>query len=181
MQNIVLNRTSLDLIGVSYNDMMSYSFEIKSSEDLLNELCRRFDDYNNDKLSSGKAVICSIFCWHLVEWIYNEHGDQLTDFKNKSDFIKHVKTACNSLNYIQDVANGSKHRGISLYKPKLRSTELKNGAFSSGFSNGFDISCLRMEIDGGQFIYFHEEIDKALSFLKIYLSGLTDSSLNNKD
>lgn len=160
---------------------MGYSFEIKSSVDLLNELCRRFDDYNNDSLSSGKAVICSIFCWHLVEWVYNEYSDQLTGFENKTDFIKYVKTACYSLSYIQDVANGSKHRGISRYKPKVRSTERKNGAFSSGFSSGFDISCLRMEIEDGQFVYFHEEIDKALSFLKVYLSGLTNSSLNNKD
>ncbi len=181
MQKNVLNRKSIGLIGVIYKDKMSYSFEIKSSEDLLNELCQRFDDYNNDKLSSGKAVICSIFCWHLVEWIYNEHNDQLTDFKNKNDFINHVKTACKSLNYIQDVANGSKHRGISRYKPKVRSTEKKIGAFSSGFSVGFDTSCLRMEIVGGQFIHFHEELDKAISFLRIYLSGLTSSSLNDKD
>ncbi|EPD5446352.1 hypothetical protein ACSBIA_004860 [Enterobacter hormaechei] len=160
---------------------MGYSFEIRSSVDLFNELSCRVDDYNNDNLSSGKAVVCSIFCWHLVEWIYHEYGDQLTEFKNLKDFNEYVKTSCGSLSFIQDVANGSKHRGINRYKPTVRSTERKNGAFSSGFSNGFDISCLRMEIEGGKFVYFYEEIDKALSFLRFYLNGLTDSSLINKD
>lgn len=160
---------------------MSYSFEIRSSVDLLNELSRRVDDYNNDNLSSGKAVVCSILCWHVVEWIYHEYCDQLIQFKEKKDFTNYVKTTCNSLSYIQDMANGSKHRGISKYKPKVRSTERKNGAFSSGFSTGFDISCLRMEIEEKQFVYFDEEIDKALSFLKSYLNGLTSSSLINTD
>lgn len=32
---------------------MSYSFDIKSSVDLLNELSRRVEDYSNDQLSSG--------------------------------------------------------------------------------------------------------------------------------
>lgn len=158
---------------------MGYSFEIRSSIDLLNELSCRVDDYNNDNLSSGKAVVCAILCWHLVEWIYHEHGEQLTEFKSIKDFINYVKTTCDSLSYIQDIANGSKHRGINRYTPIVRSTERKNGAFSSDFSTGFDISCLRMEIDGGRFVYFYEEIDKALSFLRIYLNGLTDSSIIN--
>ncbi|MGP1014283.1 hypothetical protein [Serratia sp. CY66712] len=157
---------------------MGYSFEIRSSVDLLNELSRKVDDYKNDNLSSGKAVVCSILCWHLVEWIYHEHNEQLAEFKSIKEFINYVKTTCDSLSYIQDVANGSKHRGINRYTPTVRSTEKKDGAFSSGFSTGFDISCLRMVIDGGKFVYFHEEIDKALSFLIVYLNGLTPLLIN---
>ena len=150
---------------------MNYSFDIKSSVDLLNELSRRVEDYNHNQLSSGNAVICAILCWHVVEWIYQEYGEQLTEFKNQKDFICHIKLQCNSLSYMQDVANGSKHRGITRYKPEIKSTEKHNGAFSSGFSNGFDISCLRMEIEGNQFVYFDEEIAKALFFLKGYFNN----------
>lgn len=150
---------------------MSYSFDIKSSVDLLNELSRRVEDYSNDQLSSGNAVVCAILCWHVVEWIYQEYGDQLTEFKKSKDFFNHIKSECNSLSYIQDVANGSKHRGITKYEPKVKSTEKHKGAFSSGFSKGFDISCLRMEIEGKQFVYFDEEIVKALSFLNDYLNN----------
>lgn len=70
---------------------MGYSFEITSSIDLLNELSCRVDDYNNNNLSSGKAVVCSIFCWHLVEWIYHEYDDQLSEFKRLRDFQEYVK------------------------------------------------------------------------------------------
>lgn len=150
---------------------MSYSFDIKSSVDLLNELSRRVEDYNNDPISSGNAVVCAILCWHVVEWIYQEYGDRLTEFKNKKNFRDHIQSECNSLSYIQDVANGSKHRGITNYKPKVKSTEKHNGAFSSGFSKGFEISCLRMEIEENKFVYFDEEIVEAFSFLKGYLNN----------
>ncbi|WP_136147992.1 hypothetical protein [Escherichia coli] len=160
---------------------MGNSFEITPSIDLLNELSCRVDDYNNNNLSSGKAVVCSIFCWHLVEWIYHEYDDQLSEFKRLRDFQGYVKKAWVSVSFIQAVANGSKHRGINRYKPAVRSTERKNGAFSSGFSNDFDISHLVMEIEDGKFVYFQEEINKALSFLKSYLNGLTNNPLINKE
>lgn len=149
---------------------MSYSFEIKSSVDLLNELSRRVEDYKNDQLSSGNAVVCAILCWHLVEWIYQEYKGTAPELTKKEDFQKYIKSECNSLSYIQDVANGSKHMGITRYIPQVKSTEKHNGAFSSGFSKGFDISCLRMEIEGNHFVYFDEEIINALSFLEKYLS-----------
>lgn len=150
---------------------MSYSFEIKSSVDLLNELSRRVEEYKNDQLSSGNAVVCAILCWHLVEWIYQEYKGNAPELtKKEKDFQNYIKSECNSLSYIQDVANGSKHRGITRYIPQVKSTEKHNGAFSSGFSTGFDISCLRMEIEGNRFVYFDEEIINALSFLKKYLS-----------
>lgn len=161
-----------ELLALYARIYMSYSFDIKSSMDLLNELSRRVEDYTNDQLSSGNAVVCSILCWHVVDWIYNEYRGQLTEFKKITHFQEHIKSECNSLSYIQDVANGSKHRGITKYEPKVKSTEKHNGAFSSGFSKGFDISCLRMEIEGNQFVYFDEEIVKSLSFLKGYLNNL---------
>lgn len=152
---------------------MSYSFEIKSSVDLLNELSRRVEDYKNDQLSSGNAVVCAILCWHLVEWIYQEYKKSDPELRDDFKYFKeYMKSECNSLSYIQDVANGSKHRGINIYTPQIKSTEKHNGAFSSSFSKGFDISCLRMEIEGGSYVYFDEEIINALSFLKKYLNEL---------
>ncbi|AHG12251.1 hypothetical protein ECRM12581_27700 [Escherichia coli O145:H28 str. RM12581] len=38
-----------------------------------------------------------------------------------------------------------------------------------------------MEIEDGKFVYFQEEINKALSFLKSYLNGLTNNPLINKE
>lgn len=154
-------------------NMSKYSFDIKSSADLLNELSRRVDDYNNDPLSSGNAVICAILCYHVVEWIHQEYKEELpTELKKPKNFFDYIKSECNSLSYIKDVANGSKHRGITKYIPSVKSTENHNGAFSSGFSKDFDVSCLRMEVEENQVVYFNEEIAKALSFLRMYLDKL---------
>ena len=145
---------------------MSYAFDIKDSKDLYLEFSSRAVDYRNDKMSSGNAVICAILSWHIVEWIYQEHGESLKGFNTKREFQDYVKLECPSLSYMQDIANGSKHRGITMYTPAVKETQSHRGAFSSGFSRGFDVSCLRIELENKVFVYFDDELDKVDAFLK---------------
>ena len=67
---------------------------------------------------------------------------------------------------MQDIANGSKHRGITHYTPVVKKTESHQGAFSSGFSKGFDISSLEIELDEGTIVYFDEELSKVEEFFR---------------
>ncbi len=147
---------------------MSYSFDIKNSKDLYFELCKTAEEYRNDQLSSGKAVICAILCWHTVEWIYQEFSSLLSQYPKKRDFQDFMKQSCPSLGYMQDIANGSKHCGITLYSPTVKNTERHEGEFSPGFSKSFDISCLKMDLGGGQIVYFDEELEKVQDFIKNY-------------
>lgn len=144
---------------------MSYSFDIKSSADLFNEFRSRAGDYRKDPLSSGNAVICAILSWHVVEWVYQEYSTELTRFTKRRDFQDFVKTECHSLSYMQDIANGSKHRGITMYEPAVKDTKKHQGGFSKGCSKGFDVSSLRVVLDGGVFAYFDEELDKVEAYL----------------
>jgi hypothetical protein len=145
---------------------VSYAFDIKDSKDLYLEFSSRAVDYRNDKMSSGNAVICAILSWHIVEWIYQEYGESLKGFNKKREFQDYVKLECPSLSYMQDIANGSKHRGITMYTPAVKETQSHKGAFSSGFSRGFDVSCLRIELENKVFVYFDDELDKVDVFLK---------------
>ena len=150
---------------------MSYSFNIKNSKDLYLEFCKNVKEYRKDQLSSGKAVICAILCWHTVEWIYNEFSSVLSEYSTKGKFQEFMRQSCPPLSYMQDIANGSKHRGITFYTPTVKNTELHEGPFSQGFSKAFDISCLKMDIGGNQSVYFDEELEKAKSFIKEYFQN----------
>ena len=145
---------------------VSYSFDIKDSKDLYLEFKSRADEYREDKMASGNAVICAILSWHIVEWIYQEYGSSLKDFKKKREFQDYVKLECPSLSYMQDIANWSKHRGITMYTPAVKETKSHKGAFSSAFSKAFDVSSLRIELENEVFVYFDDELDKVDSFLK---------------
>lgn len=145
---------------------MIHSFDIKNSKDLYQEFSRRVEEYKHNMMSSGNAVICAILCWHVIEWIEKEYKDIVPGFPN--NFRNHVKNQCHSFSYMQDITNGSKHKGITRYTPNVKNTEKHNGAFSSGFSKGFDVSCLKMELENGEVVYFDEEIAKAKEYIHNY-------------
>ncbi|KGY07007.1 hypothetical protein [Vibrio sinaloensis] len=149
---------------------MSYSFDIKDSKDLFHEFSRLVGEYRKDPLSSGSAVICAIFSWHVVEWIYQEYPSLTATYPKKRDFQDFMKSSCPALSYMQDVANGSKHRGITMYQPVVKKTERHQGAFSSAFSKDFDVSSLKIELDGGV-AYFDEEVDKVEAYIKHFFSN----------
>ena len=63
-------------------------------------------------------------------------------------------------------------RGIRLELPEAR---FKGGAFSRGFSRGFDISRLEIELLDGQRIMFNDVVDRAVGFWSKFFddNGLT--------
>ncbi|HDM8199184.1 TPA: hypothetical protein P0E36_005391 [Vibrio harveyi] len=150
---------------------MSYSFDIKNSKDLFQEFSCLAEEYRKEPLSSGSAVICAIFSWHIVEWIYQEYPSLATTYPKKRDFQNFMKGSCPALGYMQDIANGSKHRGITMYQPVVKKTERHQGAFSSAFSKDFDVSSLKIELDGGVVAYFDEEVDKVEAYIKQFFSN----------
>lgn len=151
---------------------MGYSFDIRNSRDLFEEFRKRAEEYQSDPMSSGNAVICAILAWHLVEWVHQEYEEFSERFPKKREFQSHLKKRCVSLSYIQDIANGSKHRGISKYQPSVRNTTSHKGAFSPAFSKGFDVPSLRINLNGG-FVYFDEELEKVTEFFSEIFENLS--------
>lgn len=138
------------------------------------EFVRQHEAYEKDIMSSGKAVSCAIFAWHIVEWIYKEFPVIASSHNSKTDFQISLKNQCQSLQYIQDIANGSKHQGINMYTPTVQNTNRHSGAFSESFSpkafsrKAFNISGLQMELSDGTKVFFDEEILKVREFLFSY-------------
>ena len=156
---------------------MSYSFEIKTSKELFMELVNLHEAYEKDIMSSGKAISCAIFAWHIVEWIYKEFPEITSIHNTKTNFQTALKNQCHSLKYIQDIANGSKHNGINMYTPTVKNTSSHSGAFSESFSpkafsrKAFNISGLQMELSDGTKVFFDEEIIKVRNFFHSYFTN----------
>lgn len=110
--------------------------------------------------------------WHLTEWTYNEFNGQLSSqFKNLAAYQQDLKQQCHFLQIMHDLANGTKHYLLTRHQPVIKETKLHEGAFSSGFSRGFDISTLDIELNNETIISFEDEIKKVISFWKKYLQS----------
>ena len=141
---------------------MSLSFDLQSSGDCLREFERKVGDFKGDSLNTEKARDCAIAGWHICDWVHKEHGARL-GYNPQLSLQNHVKTSCPELGYLQDVANSRKHKWLT-YTPSVSRAYEHEGAFSPGFSRGFDISRLMLELGGGAKVDFQDVLESALSF-----------------
>lgn len=145
--------------------MGDLSFEIKNANDFLNKLLEDYAEYKKEPLSSRLAINCAMSAWHIIDWIYWEYH---TNDGSLSKFQLKMKNECPSLQTMQDITNGTKHSKLTRHVPTIIDTSLQKGAFSSGFSRGFNISILTLEKEDRSIIYFEDEIAKVVSFWQDY-------------
>ena len=141
---------------------MSVSFDLQDSGDCLREFEKKVANFKRDSLNTEKARDSAIAAWHICDWVFAEHGTRL-GHKKKRDLHISVKASCPALGYLQDVANGRKHKVLT-YRPSVEKSYEHKGAFSNGFARGFDISRLRLELAGGQVVDFEDVLDSTLVF-----------------
>ena len=141
---------------------MSLSFDLQNSGDCLREFQRKVAGFKGDSLNTEKARDCAIAAWHICDWVHKEHGSRLGYNKQRA-LQSHVKTSCPELGYLQDVANGRKHKLLT-YSPSIRKAYEHRGAFSGGFSRDYDISRLMLELEGGTKVDFEDVLEGALSY-----------------
>jgi hypothetical protein len=128
-------------------------------------------DYLSDPLSSGKAVICAMFSWHLVDWVHQEYPVVTVKFPKLTDYKLHLKSECKSLSYMQDITNGTKHRSITNYLPSIKKAKEHGGAFQlNAFSNAFDVPCLQLTLTNGIILHFNEEVIKVRDYWNTYFT-----------
>ncbi|WP_420318161.1 hypothetical protein [Ekhidna sp.] len=144
--------------------MSTFSFDIAESKDWFDKLEREYNDFLKDKTSSDRAINFSITAHHMNEWAKSE----LTE-KEKAKLALKRKPVQNDFNIIQDLANGTKHKVLK-YESTIKTTEHSRGAFSSGFSRGFNISTLNILMNSGEKIYFEDVAKNIYNFWKDYFN-----------
>ena len=116
------------------------AFGRNSCRDVLNVLHQKADAFRGDPLNQELANQCAIDAWSLCDWVFEEHGQRL-GFKKLGDFQSSMRTMCTSIEFLQDIANASKHKVITHYVPRLKEAKAHQGAFDRNmFSSVFDVS-----------------------------------------
>ena len=119
--------------------------------------------FNHDDLNEDLARDCACKAWHLCDHVFNVAGFN-SRFKKLKDFQDYVKDSCIELAYLQDICNESKHAVITKYPPGIKATRRHKGGFSRGFSIGFNISCLEIELLDGHTVSFNKVIGSAVDY-----------------
>jgi hypothetical protein len=138
--------------------MVEGFFELQTAKDLLRKLQHDSDRLKKSPVDSHAAFDFFVTAYHMLEWKYpNGDGRTQTYLENWFQVCRHL-------------ANGAKHfqavRGNS-----VKNTLVHKGAFDqNAFSHAFDVSELRVELDGeaarefGPSIGVLELADKVLHF-----------------
>ena len=141
------------------------SFGRNNSRDVLTALVQQAAAFRADPLNIELANHCAITAWTLCDWVFKEHGTKL-GFNNLNAAQLSIKTQCPNLSLFQDVANASKHRNITHYKPKLKKAIEYDGAFQRDVfdSEAFDVSALVLVREDDSEIWFDDSLEDVLRF-----------------
>ena len=141
---------------------MTRSFGLDAAS-ALKALKTASEKFNNDDLNEDLARDCAIKAWQICDHVFNALGST-SRFTTLGGLQDHVKHTCPELAYLQDICTESKHGEISRYTPRIAEARFQGGAFSHGFSRGFDISRLEIKLPGGQTIFFNDVLDRTVEF-----------------
>ena len=147
--------------------MGSLNFGKDSAEDKYASFLQDFDDYINEDLSIPKAQRVATSAWHLVDWVFVNHKPS-HNFPDIGLFRESLYPCCESLKIMHDLANATKHLSVTRQKGDIIDTRKHGGAFSSDFSDAFDISYLEIEKNDGTKLSFKSEIKKVKEFWDTY-------------
>jgi hypothetical protein len=143
-----------------------HSFDIHTAADFFDKLQQEYQDFVDDPLSSRHAINCALTAWHLIDWTWAGHKEVVRglepSIKTKHEFVRYVISQCPELAIMQCIANGSKHFQQS--RSKVKSTRLHGGAFSRGFSRGFNISTLDVVLDDGSTVTFDDIAETVVEY-----------------
>lgn len=146
---------------------MLLTFHLENSRDCLEDLRDTISDFKKDPLNPRIARYGAIVAWSICDWVFKEHGSHL-GYTELGKLQEDIRNACPKIEYLQNLADSLKHKTITRYIPSLHRAYKKKGAFSQGFSRGFDISGLMLEVHDGRELWFEDVIEEAFSFWDDY-------------
>ena len=139
---------------------LSFGLEATSAPEALRINVKRFQD---DDLNEDLARDCAVKAWHLCDHVCIALGAN-SPFADLGELKEHVKGACAELGQLQAIWNATKHGKITRCTPRIVAARFHGGDYNSDFRRDFDISCLEIELCGGQTVMFLDVIDRAMDF-----------------
>ena len=149
--------------------MGSLNFGKDTAEDKYASFLQDYEEYISEDLSIPKAQSVSTSAWHLVDWVFENHRATY-HFTDIGLFRNSLYPSCESFKIMHDLANATKHLIVSRQKGDIKETREHGGAFSSAFSDAFDISYLEIEKNDGTKLSFRREIKKVKEFWDAYFN-----------
>jgi hypothetical protein len=148
------------------------AFGSKNFGGKLEELLSQFDDFRDDDTSEIKANSLAISCWSLEEWAFKDPTISFT-YRDRHSYRNALFEKCPSLAILHDIATSAKHNEVSRPKATIKNngTNLVGGAFSNGFSRGFDISRLEIELEDDSILDYYDEVEKVVEFWKDFFKA----------
>ena len=123
--------------------MAAGSFDLRSPRDLLAKLHHDLRRLEAEPLDQYAAFDFFVTAWHMLDWI--DPGEDQT----AKDRRKAIRDRSVILKVCDHLASGSKHfQATAKRHDSVKATEHHRGAFSSGFSRGFDTSMLCVHLEG---------------------------------
>ena len=123
-------------------------FQLKSPSDLLEKLCHDLERIRRNPLDQYAAFDFFVTAEHMVDWLFPTVEAERKKLRNLP-----LLALCSH------IANGAKHfEAKAKHHNSFSDSQVHPGAFSSGFSSGFDISGLIVVLDGDAKLTFGSEI-----------------------
>ncbi|SNY90423.1 hypothetical protein SAMN04515647_0589 [Cohaesibacter sp. ES.047] len=139
---------------------------MNSAGDCQQDFKNKIYQFDKDNLNTSLAMECAIAGWTVPDWIFKCDGQRL-GYESLRDLQDEIKKECQELEHLQDIANARKHKEVTRYTPLVKSSGKREGAFSSGFSRGFDITRLVLQTDAGE-ISFWTTLQSVLDYYDLY-------------
>ena len=141
---------------------MTRSFGLNATS-ALEALRAAVNKFRDDDLNEDLARECACKAWRLCDHVSQALGSN-SPFASLRGLQDHTKRACPELAYLQDICIESKHAGITRNTPRIKGARHHGGAFSRGFSKGFDTSRLEIELLDGRTVFFDDVVSRAVDF-----------------
>ena len=152
------------------------SFEIRTARQFLEGLVEPdYEEFLKEPSSSRLAIHCALGCWHLTEWVWADvlkpdtrlRSAIHSSIRDCHRFRAYAVTTCPELDIMRQIADGSKHFGGQ--NSSVRDSNLAGGAFDKGFSAGFDIGRLEVELPGEKRA-FTDCLERVVAFWRAFFS-----------
>lgn len=148
---------------------MSLTFSFERPSDVLEDFRKKAALYNSKSLDDGLAMDCAVAGWSICDWVFERHGEQL-GFTKLRVFQNYLREKWPELAYLDDINNGRKHCVVSKYETRVTSASERKGAFSQGFSRGFDTSGLVLNLRDGRVVRMEDVISAVVVYWDQYFS-----------
>jgi hypothetical protein len=93
-------------------DSKNLSFGVSTYWEYFILVRQNYYEYSSNNDSIRLAINFSLTAYHLTDWIYHglsKHDSFKEIFKTIKEFRESLKQKCSELQYIRDIADGSKH------------------------------------------------------------------------